>query len=94
MAFGKKKNPISNKITQTHKISVDGLLDVQENGLIFVEVEELGSVPLHALIREMDGTAISLSVSSRKEDHLEIDLDEEDEIDELTADDFNDEVSL
>ena len=33
---------------------------------------------------------ISLSVSSRKEDHLEIDL-EEDTIDELTADDFEDE---
>lgn len=90
MAFGKKKNPISNKITQTHKIAVDGLLDVREDGLIFVEVEEFGSVPLHSLIREMDGTMISLSVSSRKEDHLEIDL-EEDTIDELTADDFEDE---
>ena len=48
MAFGKKKNPISNKITQTHKIAVDGLLDVREDGLIFVEVEEFGSVPLHS----------------------------------------------
>ena len=61
MAFGKKKNPISNKITQTHKISVDELF--------------------------------SLSVSSHKEDHLEIDLDEDDGIDELTADDFEDEGS-
>ena len=89
MAFGKKKNPISNKITQTHKITVDGYLDVQEDGSISIEIEDIGSVGLHHLIREMDGTFVSLAVTSRQEDRLEIDLDQ---VDELTADDFEDEV--
>ena len=40
MAFGKKKMPISNKVTQTHRITLDGILDIREDGQIFIEVED------------------------------------------------------
>ena len=94
MAFGKKKNQISNKVTQTHRISVDGLMDIQPDGRIFVEVEDVGAVALSKVLADMDGRMISLSASSKQEDYLTVDLsddEEEDGVDVLDMSDFEEE---
>lgn len=83
MAFGKKKSSVTNKLTQTHRITADGVLDIQEDtGRILVEVEELGVVPLDRLIGDMDGRTVSIAVSTKQEDYLELDLLDEDEDEE------------
>lgn len=75
MAFGKKrKEPVSHKLTQTHKITCEGVLDVQEDGVIFMEIEEVGSVNLATIFREMDGMTVSLAITNQRTDHLELDL--------------------
>ena len=75
MAFGKKKkDPISHKLTQTHKITCEGVLDVQEDGIILMEIEEVGPVNLATIFREMDGMTVSLAISNQRTDHLELDL--------------------
>lgn len=75
MAFGKKKKePVSHKLTQTHKITCEGVLDVQEDGVIFMEIEEVGSVNLATIFREMDGMTVSLAITNQRTDHLELDL--------------------
>lgn len=94
MAFGKKKNQISNKVTQTHRISVDGLMDIQPDGRIFVEVEDVGAVALSKVLADMDGRMISLSASSKQEDYLTVDLsddEDDDQIDVLDVSDFEEE---
>lgn len=75
MAFGKKKKePVSHKLTQTHKITCEGVLDVQEDGVIFMEIEEVGPVNLATIFREMDGMTVSLAITNQRTDHLELDL--------------------
>ena len=93
MAFGKKKNPISNKVTQTHRIALEGILDIQADGRIFMEIEDIGVVSLAKVLSDMDSRDVSISVSSKREDHLSLDLsdDSEDEVEMLDASDFEDE---
>ena len=75
MAFGKKKKePVSHKLTQTHKITCEGVLDVQEDGVIFMEIEEVGPVNLATIFREMDSMTVSLASTNQRTDHLELDL--------------------
>ena len=75
MAFGKKKKePVSHKLTQTHKITCEGVLDVQEDGVIFMEIEEVGPVNLATIFREMDSMTVSLAITNQRTDHLELDL--------------------
>ena len=90
MAFGKKKNPVSNKVTQTHRISLEGILDIQPDGKLYMELEEIGVVSLSKVLADMDSREVSLSVSTKREDHLSLDLsdDETDKVDQLTSDDF------
>lgn len=76
MAFGKKqKNPISHKLTQTHTIGVEGVLDVQADGVIFLELEEIGVVSLASILKDMDGMTINLSAKNQRTDNLDLDLD-------------------
>lgn len=93
MAFGKKKMPISNKVTQTHRITLDGILDIREDGQIFIEVEDFGVVSLAKVLVDMDSREVSIAVSSKQEDYLSLDLsdDSEDEVEMLDASDFEDE---
>lgn len=80
MAFGKKKKePVSHKLTQTHKITCEGVLDVQEDGIILMEIEEVGPVNLATIFREMDGMTVSLAITNQRTDHLELDLQEDSE---------------
>ena len=84
MAFGKKKTPITNKLTQTHRITADGVLDIQEEtGRILVEVEDLGVVPLDRLLSDLNGRTVSVSVSTKKEDYLARDLLDSDEDEDI-----------
>lgn len=90
MAFGKKKDPISHKLTQTRKIMCEGVVDVRPNGLVFLEIEDVGSVALSAIFKEMDGRSISLSITDQRTDHLELDLNgnDDEEVDLLDESDF------
>ena len=75
MAFGKKKkDPISHKLTQTQKITCEGILDVQENGTIFIEIEDMGPIDLANVFKEMDGRMVSLSITNQRTDNLDLDL--------------------
>ena len=96
MAFGKKKAPISNKVTQTHRIALEGILDIQPDGRILMEVEDLGVVSLARVLADMDSRVVSLTVSSKQEDYLSLDLsdDEDDHVDVLDATDFDDEEAM
>ena len=87
MAFGKKKDPISHKLTQTQKITCEGVVDVREDGLVYLEIEEVGSIPLATIFKEMDGRTISLAITNQRTDHLDLDLDD-DSVDELDFTDF------
>ena len=93
MAFGKKKVAISNKVTQTHRISLEGILDIQPDGRILMEIEDLGVVSLARVLADMDSRVVSLAVASKQEDYLSLDLsdDEDDHVDVLDATDFDDE---
>lgn len=94
MAFGKKKVAISNKVTQTHRISLEGILDIQPDGRILMEIEDLGVVSLARVLADMDSRVVSLAVASKQEDYLSLDLsddEDEDHIDVLDATDFDDE---
>ena len=93
MAFGKKKVAISNKVTQTHRISLEGILDIQPDGRILMEIEDLGVVSLARVLADMDSRVGSLAVASKQEDYLSLDLsdDEDDHVDVLDATDFDDE---
>ena len=76
MAFGKKKKePISHKLTQTQKITCEGILDVREDGSIFIEIEDMGPIHLADVFKEMDGRMVSLSLTNQRTDTLELDLD-------------------
>lgn len=91
MAFGKKKDPISHKLTQTQKITCEGVVDVQSNGLVFLEIEDIGSVALSSIFKEMDGRTVSLTITNQRTDHLDLDLsEEEDNVELLDASDFDD----
>ena len=75
MAFGKKKkDPISHKLTQTQKITCEGILDVQENGTILIEIEDMGPIDLANVFKEMDGRMVSLSITNQRTDNLDLDL--------------------
>lgn len=94
MAFGKKKVAISNKVTQTHRISLEGILDIQPDGRILMEIEDLGVVSLARVLADMDSRVVSLAVASKQEDYLSLDLsddEDEDHVDVLDATDFDDE---
>ena len=94
MAFGKKKVAISNKVTQTHRISLEGILDIQPDGRILMEIEDLGVVSLARVLADMDSRVVSLAIASKQEDYLSLDLsddEDEDHVDVLDATDFDDE---
>ena len=46
MAFGnskkKKKEPVTRKLTQTHKITIEGVLSVENNDQILIDLEDIG----------------------------------------------------
>ena len=96
MAFGKKKVAISNKVTQTHRISLEGILDIQPDGRILMEIEDLGVVSLARVLADMDSRVVSLAVASKQEDYLSLDLsdEEDDHVDVLDATDFDDEEAM
>ena len=80
MAFGKKKKePISHKLTQTQKIACEGILDVREDGSIFIEIEDMGPIHLADVFKEMDGRIVSLSLTNQRTDTLELDLNSDHE---------------
>lgn len=79
MSFGKskkkKKEPVTRKLTQTHKITVDGMLNIESNDQILIELEEIGVVTLASILKEMDGQEVSIQVSHQRSDNLDIDLE-------------------
>lgn len=79
MAFGtskkKKKEPVTRKLTQTHKITIEGMLNVEHNDQILIELEEIGVVTLASILKEMDGQEVSIQVSHQRSDNLDIDLE-------------------
>ena len=80
MAFGKKKKePISHKLTQTQKITCEGILDVREDGSIFIDIEDMGPIHLAVVFKEMDGRIVSLSLTNQRTDTLELDLNSDHE---------------
>ena len=91
MAFGKKKDPISHKLTQTQKITCEGVVDVQADGVVYLEIEDVGAVSLAMIFKEMDGRTISLAITNQRTDHLDLDLSEEEEdgVELLDASDFD-----
>lgn len=79
MAFGnskkKKKEPVTRKLTQIHKITVEGVLSVEGNDLILIDLEDVGTVTLASILKEMEGQNVSIQVSHQRSDNLDIDLE-------------------
>lgn len=79
MAFGnskkKKKEPVTRKLTQTHKITIEGVLSVENNDQILIDLEDIGVVTLASILKEMEGQNVSIQVSHQRSDNLDIDLE-------------------
>lgn len=76
MAFGKKKkDPVTRKLTQTHKISVEGVLHLKDSDQVLIELDEVGLVTLASILREMDSQSVTIQVTNQRTDELDVDLE-------------------
>jgi hypothetical protein len=67
---------MADKVTRNYKVAASGLLSIDEDGRIYVSVEEKGDIALDVLLEDFNGKAIKLSVSY-DEDYECISIDAE-----------------
>jgi hypothetical protein len=51
------------KISETHKLAIEGILDIREDGIIGVSVEDVGDKELSDLLVKFNGENVKISVT-------------------------------
>lgn len=67
------KSKLSEKITNTHQFSVEGVLNVDElkEGIIIAEVEDEGEVDLVNYIKKFNGENVKIVITNKVEESPE-----------------------
>jgi hypothetical protein len=50
-------------VKKNFKVSVKGVMSIEENGRIIMSVEEMGDIPLDRILDDFDGREIKMSVT-------------------------------
>ena len=68
----KKKIKLSNKIINSKTFSVEGILDCDslQEGVLFVEVEDEGSVDIYNYIKQFADSDVKISISTKTSEEL------------------------
>ena len=67
---------MADKITRNYKVAASGVLSIDEDGRIYISVEDKGDVALDVLLEDFNEKAVKLSVSY-DEDYACISVDAE-----------------
>lgn len=69
------KSKLSRKIVKTDKLSMEGTLDLSqlEEGVINLEVEDEGSVDITSYISAFDGNYVTIQITNKNDEELELD---------------------
>lgn len=59
---------MAGKIKKSFNATIQGILDIKENGILFVDVEDIGEIPLSDFIKDFNSKEIKLSVSYSNDD--------------------------
>ena len=62
------KSKLSEKITNTHQLSVEGTLNVDDLGKIIVELEDEGEKDISDIIRKFNGEYMKLVITKKDEE--------------------------
>ena len=54
---------MADKITRNYKVAASGVLSIDEDGRIYISVEDKGDIALDVLLEDFDEKAVKLSVS-------------------------------
>ena len=55
------------KVSETHSISAEGLVGIEEDGLITLDVEDMGLISLAELLKSFNGTYVKMRVTLNNE---------------------------
>lgn len=68
----KKKIKLSNRIINSKTFSVEGILDCDslQEGVLFVEVEDEGSVDIYNYIKQFADSDVKISISTKTSEEL------------------------
>ncbi len=58
------KSKLTEKVTQTHTLSCEGILDLENHT---IEIEDFGAVALAELMSNFDGQVVKLSIQTKTE---------------------------
>lgn len=62
------KSKLTEKITETHQLSAEGVLDLDSSS---IEIEEVGALSLEELLVNFNGKTVKLSVQTKTEKEIE-----------------------
>lgn len=62
------KAKLTEKITETHQLSAEGVLDLDANA---IEIEEIGAIALEELLTNFNGKVVKMSVQTKTEKDIE-----------------------
>lgn len=62
------KPKLTEKITETHQLSAEGVLDLDSNT---IEIEEVGAIALEELLTNFNGKTVKMSVQTKTEKDIE-----------------------
>lgn len=64
------KNPISEKLTTTHQLSIEGTLNLDNlaENMFIAEIEDLGEKDLVELLKKFNGQFVKLSITNKIEE--------------------------
>lgn len=63
-------------VKKNFKVSVKGVMGIENNGRIIMSVEDMGDIPLDRILDDFEGREIKLSVTY-DEDYEELEVDTE-----------------
>lgn len=67
---------MADKITRNYKVVASGVLSIDEDGRIYISVEDKGDIALDVLLEDFDEKAVKLSVSYDEDyDCVSVDTD-------------------
>lgn len=70
--MAKKKIKLSNKITNSKTFSVEGILDCDslQDGVIYVEIEDEGSVDICEYIKQFADNDVKITITTKTSEEL------------------------
>lgn len=70
--MAKKKIKLSNKITNSKTFSVEGILDCDslQEGVIYVEIEDEGSVDICEYIKQFTDNDVKITITTKTSEEL------------------------